>query len=344
MRSFNPTEHLIEVYQKNHTQLSKYDTECVFVGHQLNENKSYAERCDFFINVICRHLPEQNRYKSEFLRFLNINELNYTTINLVDGYSTHETDFSSHRVIIKPSEAPLKIHLDKTVKSGKQSSYTKLFGEDLVSIRCAELITSVHATKISQGTKLEHWIYEDFSGFKDEKIKFENVLHNIYNHPNRPQLYRSVEFSVGLILNSDEEFDRQNNIVLDFLHYNPLTSTLSTFETKDGGELDTKNSNANIVEVRLINRVVSFQVVKNSMEDVVKHIVSKLVGFSKDLITNNDIKVHGAEELTITGKDFCEFIGISYENIVNRMKEYNKGNREVLLNEMEEILKMEGRI
>lgn len=344
MSSFNPTEHLINVYRKNHTQLSKYDTECVFEGLQLNKNKSNAEKYDFFVNVVCRQLPEQNRYKSEFLRFFNINELNTSTINLVDGYSINETDFSYGRVNIEPSEVPLKIHLDKTVKNGKQSSYTKLFGEDSVSLRFAELVTAVHATKISQGTKLEHCIFKDFSGFKDEKIKFENVLHNIRNHPHETQLYRSIEFSVGLILNSDEEFDRQNNIVLDFLHYNPVTSTISTFETKDGGELDTKNSNANIVEVRLINRVVSFQIVKNLMEDVVQTIVSKLVAFSKDLITNNDIKAHGAEALTITGKDFCEVIGISYENIVNQLKDSNKGNREVFLHEIEEILKLEGRI
>lgn len=344
MSSFNPKQHLVEVFRKNHTQLSKYDIECVFEGKKLNKNKSDREVCDFFINVVCRFMPEQNRYKPEFYKFLNINESNDTAVNFIGGFSAHETDFVLKSQNIKPSQAPLKAQLDKIVKSDRQSSYIKLFGEGVVSERCAQLVTATHATKISQGTTLEHMIFEEFKGFKDQKIKFENVIHNIYNHPNKFQLYRSVEFPVALILGSDEEFDRTNNIILDFLHYNPSQSRISTAELKDGGELDTKSSNANLLEVTLINRVVHFQVSKNSLDNLVHHVVSKLVVFSKNTITTNDIKVQGSEELTITGRDFCELIGISFSNIENRMNEYNKGNCEVFLDEIEEILKIAGRI
>jgi hypothetical protein len=340
MMNFNPYNHLETVFSENSTQLGKYDDNVVFIGKKLNPDKSSEDLLHFFIGVVCEHIPSQKKYIDLMKETLQgFGKLVSQTI-LGSTFSIREIEKKYEDKTIQPSEIPLKLAHEKQNNGSKLSGYIDVCGGNT---RMADLMTAIQATKIAAGTKLEHWIYNEFEGFKDEKISFIQVQKNIFNYPNKPQLYRSVEITSEIIEVSGEKYDRQKNLVLDWLFYDGQKFVL-TGELKDGGELDTKNSDANIREVKLVNRVVKYYFNFNGSNKIETKVVSKLIAFSKDVITSSDIKVQDAEDFLMIGKDFCSLIGVSFTKIIEIRKQYHQPNEEYCLNEMEIILKEAGRI
>ena len=75
----------------------------------------------------------------------------------------------------------------------KKSSYKKLFPDNKVGNMIANFATSVHSTSISEGIKLEDYIYNEFKGVKYKNILFEDVINIVKQKQKETQCLNYVD-------------------------------------------------------------------------------------------------------------------------------------------------------
>jgi hypothetical protein len=338
MKSHLADEHLTKVYSANQTQLSKYDRNCIFKGFVLNHDKSNQERLDFFKKVICRHIP------SEEVNFKWVQQ--YYQVELTSNLSSITSDNYSKNTVISQDQkfediflpSPLETIYDNQLQNNIISGFIRILGNSPFSDKFCKLLTATIGTKIQHGTIMEGFIFQSFKGHKAQNVSIKSVLNEISRNPNVSQFYNKVEFLAKLIIECDEEFNRTTKLVVDFIFYCSVSKVIYVFENKDGGELDTKNMNGNIEEVKMTARVIQVQIKANNLDLVLDQVKSNLVMFSKEQISKSIIsKVRGSEEFIITGRQFCKITGISYEEVEALSEEFNKDNISFVAKKVEEM-------
>jgi len=228
--------------------------------------------------------------------------------------------------------SPLERALNKLLKGSKKSAYLALFnnGSKLSELFC-NLVTSTHSTKISSGNKLEDFIYDEYKGLKFDNIKFVDVIKEIEKNPNVTIVFKKVKIT-KLILenNSTYDFERGKNLHLDFLVYSE--GELYINELKDGYNLDTKKSNDEINEIKMVKQV--FERVTN------KKCYASLILWTCENLKDASIKSDEADDYIVIGRDFASKLDVSFDNIEYNRMTYNEGNDEFLENQILEMSKL----
>ena len=225
--------------------------------------------------------------------------------------------------------SPLERALNKLLKSNKKSAYLALFnnGSKLSELFC-NIVTSTHSTKISSGNKLEDFIYEEYKGLKFNNIKFVDAIKEIEKNPNITIVFKKVKISKSILENnSTYEFKRGKNLHLDFLVYSEGEIYIN--ELKDGYSLDTKKSNDEINEIKMVKEV--FENVTN------KKCFASLILWTCADLKDASIKSNEAKDYIVIGRDFATKLDVDYDTIEYNRMTYNEGNDKFLENKILEM-------
>lgn len=222
--------------------------------------------------------------------------------------------------------SPIERAFNKFTKGKKKSSYISLCDDlnEAMIIFC-DLMTSFHSTKISSGNKLEDFIYDEYTGLKYENIKINDVLDKIKENSNITIVFKKVKISKSILENnSTYKFKRGKNLHLDFLVYS--NGELFINELKDGYSLDTKKSNDEINEIKMVKEV--FEKLTN-----MKCYASLILWTCEDL-KDASIKSDEADDYIVSGRDFASKLSVNFHDIEKKRMTYNKGNVEFIENKM----------
>ena len=219
----------------------------------------------------------------------------------------------------------------KDTKPGrKDGAYTRLLGNE----ELGALISRVHSASISSGVELEKLILAKSDLF----------------------LVQTVEEMEGLLLNGDK-FSKKTYLIPkkivkksvkfksehepDFLILKKDSKTLYITELKDGDSFDTKKSAGEVESLRKfqnhISRKISYKtlIIVCSFNQTSKE---KIIQGFKNKITSTE---------ALTGKEFCELIGIDYQAINQERIKDQKENLKFFCDELlkiSEFKKMIGKL
>jgi hypothetical protein len=213
----------------------------------------------------------------------------------------------------------------------KDSSYLRLFKyKTKIAELVSDLITAVHSTSISEGVKLEQYIFDEFDGEKYHKIKFNDVVKIIKNYESEKTiLFKKVIIGKKIINeNTKHDHERSENVHLDLLILHK--GELFINELKDGESLDTKKSDIEIREIKVIKKL---------FENVTGlPCSSSIILWTCKNIETSSIKTIEADDYILRGIDLCDTLNINHELIEYKRKNSYEGNLKFVLDKMIEIV------
>jgi len=242
------------------------------------------------------------------------------------GYLKRQLNLFQEEVFI---DIPLKNAVNR---KSKNSSYRRFFPNNTIFDKVFDLVsdigTAMQSLAISEGIKLETYIFDEFKGEKHEDIKFENVIKIINNKPNDTILFKRVKITKN-ILNENTTYthNRSKSLHLDLLilHENELYID----EVKDGMSLDTKKSDAEITEIKMVK-----ELCENKTNLKCK---SSIILWTCQDLSNASIKSDEASDYIVIGRDLCEILNVSFDDIENKRYQSNRHNGEFAMNYIKEI-------
>lgn len=197
----------------------------------------------------------------------------------------------------------------------KDGSYTLLFGDE----RLGSLISAVHATAIKTGNELEKLVHDRVKLVDADNLQqfFDRTL---------PQGIYVVPKHV-LMTDRRLRFDG----CPDMLCINTKDNTCTVIELKLGDNFDTKKASGEVNSLRKYAK---------KLDLVVAYRVSYAVcmfnaGDTETVIAG--FKGRISEKEALTGRQFCELLGISYDDIVFHLRSEQKENVDFLVNKIKEI-------
>lgn len=223
--------------------------------------------------------------------------------------------------------------LEKTYrefKNGyKKSAYVSLFNNvDEFTTKLCNLLSAVHSTKISAGNKLESFIYDEYNGHKYENMDFNDVVKKIQKFPDEMLVFKLCKITKE-ILNENSSYDhtRSKTLHLDFLVYHD--NKIYVNELKDGYNFDTKKSNDEITEIKMV---------KETFENVTKMncYASLILWTCKDL-KDASVKSDEASDYIVRGVDFATKLNIDFNEVQNKRRVNNEGNYEYLKENIKQL-------
>lgn len=211
----------------------------------------------------------------------------------------------------------------------KKSSYKKLFSDNKVGNMISNFVTSVHSTSISEGIKLEDYIYNEFKGVKYKNILFEDVINIVKQKQKETILFKTVKITKQTLNeNTSYEHTRSKNIHLDLLIFHE--GDLYNDEIKDGMSLDTKKSDGEIREIKMVKELCEN---KTSIK-----CNSSIILWTCEDISNASIKSDEANDYILTGRNLCETLNINFNTVELKRALANKGNGEFAMEKMRAII------
>ena len=331
-----------DLWVDNQIFLQRYDFNELFGEDDFNDGVTDEEIKHFLENVIYQMVP--NVKKKKFTLDDEDKEPEYVRVKSVsfdvDGflserYTIHRnTDLTVQdniQVLKEKKVSPLERAYENLDKKGSESAYVRLFGHSRTGELLAKLVTATQSATISQGLGLEDLIYENYSGPKMENISVANVLAVIGDNPNESILFKKVIISSSEFEDCGIDYNRQENLNLDFLFYS--RNILYIRELKDGYNLDTKKSDAEITELKMMKDYFSIATPYECN--------SGIILWSLKDKKNASIKVKDVDDFINTGIEWSELIDVDYEDIVHQREELNKNNLLFALNKLSEILEQE---
>lgn len=332
-------QHTLKLWNEYKFILAKYDINKIFVDGDIREDVSDNEVKQFLEGIIYKMIPNVTKKKFE----TSDNEIRFIKEKVrfdVDGFMKEKYVVRSVSKITTKKDkeeletktlSPLEIRYDVLDEKESKSNYQKLFGNSLSAERLSNLMTSIQSTQISQGIGLEDIIYDEYSGHKEEDVKINNVLNIINNNPDKDILFRKVILDKEFLNEHGVPYDRQENLHVDFIFYSK--NKVYIREVKDGNNLDTKKTDAEISEMKMLKDL--FPTIINVEAE--SGIVSWISKDKKDV----SFKAKDIDEYVELGPDFAKLLDIDYQKIVNKRVKINEGNLEFALNKMLEILELE---
>jgi hypothetical protein len=213
--------------------------------------------------------------------------------------------------------------------ANKKSSYEKLFPNNKLGKMISNFVTSVHSTSISEGIKLEDYIYNEFKGVKYKNILFKDVINIIKNRQKETILFKTVKITKQILNeNTSYEHTRSENIHLDLLIFHE--GDLYNDEIKDGMSLDTKKSDGEIREIKMVKELCEN---KTGLK-----CNSSIILWTCEDISNASIKSDEANDYILTGKNLCETLNINFDTVELKRKLANEGNGEFAVEKMKAII------
>lgn len=341
MKSNNLREYTWELWSENYLFLSRYDFDNLFGDSDFNDGVTDEQIKKFLEDVIYQVVPHVEKKNftlgekptPEYVRKMSASFD-------ADGFLREEysiyrmTDFIEKdgiQIVKEKKKSPLERAYENLDKKGVESSYTRLFGHTKSGELLAKLVTATQSATISQGLGLEDLIYENYNGPKMENILVSNVLATINDNRDSNILFKKIIISTEEFEACGIDYHRLENLNLDFLFYS--SGILYIRELKDGYNLDTKKSDAEINELKMMKDyfscVTSFEC------------NSGIILWSLKDKKNASIKVKDVDDFINTGLEWSELIGVDYDDIVHQREDINKNNLLFALNKLNQILETE---
>lgn len=204
----------------------------------------------------------------------------------------------------------------------KKSGYYNVFGDEKI----AEMIRKIQSTTIRNGNELEHIIFS--------LIDYQVLLGSITTENILRRIIQGEDFCVSSWVLSKRELNSvginlsgKNATKVDMLLYRG--GELYIMELKQGEALDTKKSQSEIE---------SLNMVKEYFNRLKIEAHPKLILWVSDDIKNSSIKTNQNREYIITGREACDIIGISYEDVEEVRRRDQEDNKKWLFEMIFEII------
>ncbi len=335
-------QHTLKLWNEYKFILAKYDINKIFIGDDIREDVLDDEIKQFLEGIIYKMIPNITKKKFE----TSDNEIRFIKEKVtfdVDGFMEEKYIVRSvSKITIKKNKeeletktlSPLEKRYDILDEKESKSNYQKLFGHSLSAEKLSNLMTAIQSTQISQGIALEEIIYQEYLGYKEENIKINNALSIIKNNSNKDILFRKIILDSEFLNERGVKYDRQENLHVDFIFYSK--NKVYIREVKDGNNLDTKKSDAEVSEMKMLKDL--FPTIINVEAE--SGIVSWISKNKKDV----SFKAKDIDEYIELGPDFAKLLNVNYQKIVDMRMKINEGNLEYALNKMLEILEFENLI
>lgn len=211
--------------------------------------------------------------------------------------------------------------IQDTIKERVDGGYTRLFGIP----ELGGLISKFHATSIRAGNELEKLLVDKHTDLMTEAELDEFVKGRLQPCRRRYLIYGKVlKDGLNNFLGTSIQPDYVILIVVDNLCY--------VIELKDGDTFDTKKAEGEILHLRTYAKFLS-----DAFPNLT--VLVKICSFnasSKASIVSG-LKNRINETEAMTGRDFCELIGISYTSIVERRKIEAKANLKYFVSRLLDI-------
>ena len=199
----------------------------------------------------------------------------------------------------------------------EKSAYTRLFGLEQLGI----LITKIQGAIISQGTELESEIE------KHAHLKIECIDKFLKN----TQEYETV----GVWLATKKQIKKSDIISKsyepDFLGFDVLNKILYIFEVKEGHNFDTKKASGEHQTLHQYRNLVS-----NAVPFTTRIYISCFDVDTKEE-AHRGLKKKFAMNEILTGREFCNLVGISYDDIMRERTADQQKNLEYFVREVIKI-------
>lgn len=214
----------------------------------------------------------------------------------------------------------VKIKKDKKNDITK-SGYFNVFGDKAI----AELCRKIQSTTIRNGNELQDIILREVSVQKlSQKIDLDSLI----------RLVRTgATFYIPNYKINKQQLESKNikligkkNIDIDAIFCKE--NILYIIEYKQGDNLDTKKSQSEVESLSKISELFSSYNIQT---------LPKLVMWVCDDVKNSSIKTTESKEFLTTGKEACEILGISFENIELIRKQDQVDNINYFFEEFEKI-------
>jgi hypothetical protein len=273
-----------------------------------------------FINGVKFHFDISEQKTDEWKRVIKtIQEDETNKLNISPNVVSKED--------LKIVSIPLRDAYERN--SSKLSSYKKLFPNYFYCEMIADFVTAVQSTSISEGVKLENYIYDEFKGQKYENITFENAIDIIKYWPERTILFKKVKITKKMLNeNTTYEHKRSEKLHLDLLILHE--GDLYIDELKDGMSLDTKKSDSEIREIKMVK-----ELCENKTN--LKCHSSIILWTCKD-ISNASIKSDEASDYILTGRNLCRTLNINFDSVEFKRRLANEGNGEYAIEKLKQII------
>jgi len=191
-------------------------------------------------------------------------------------------------------------------KEETASGYERLTGNK----KLGSLISRYHATVIRAGNELENSLEKKLIGRKDVSIGNLNKEKRIFKNLKTDSSGKKHDIKIDAVI------ETKNEIIL--------------VEIKDGDTFDTKKSAGEIESLNLV---------KNYLESKGKKVQVKFCSFNARDCEQIERGAKGLLEkgMAMTGKEFCELVGLNFDQIVEERKKDQKENLNSLAEEIKEI-------
>jgi len=206
----------------------------------------------------------------------------------------------------------------------KESGYYQVVGNEAF----AEILRKVQSTTISNGIELEKIIYSNVKFKKFNKINFDEFI-DIVKNATTDLYFKSISIGKEKFTINSIIFSGKNKMILDSAYYSIEDNTLYLGEIKNGMGLDTKKSEKEIDSLSELRKLCKNYLKLNIEIFIVLFICTDL--------SHASIKTDRKDFLKYTGKEYCEKIGISYDEIKKIRSEEGQENLENIVTEMYKI-------
>lgn len=198
-------------------------------------------------------------------------------------------------------------------RADRNSGYSRLLGNDFLG----QLFSQVHATVIRTGNELEKILLAN----TPFAASYEEVFGSTIVFAERPP--KQVLYNVGI--------PEVPGSKLDFVVIDHVQQKVYVVEVKDGDTFDTKKSSGELSSLRLFSEKVGEKLAYQAS-----------FYFCSFNLADKRLIVAGAKnrfslDQVMTGRDFCDLIGVDYDLVVESRKEEQVDNLSYFLDQLLKI-------
>ena len=217
-----------------------------------------------------------------------------------------------------------KVEIKKNKKNDiTKSGYYNVFGDKEIAGLCRK----IQSTTIRNGNELQDIILGEVSVQKlDKKIDLDSLIELVES--GATFYIANYKISKKQLEKKGIKLKGKENIDIDAIFCKD--KVLYIIEYKQGDNLDTKKSQG---EVESLSKISEF------FQHYNIETCPKLVMWICDDVKNSSIKTTENKEFLTTGKEACDILGISFENVENIRKSDQEDNIDFLFEEFEKIKK-----
>jgi hypothetical protein len=207
--------------------------------------------------------------------------------------------------------ATMALIQDSIGRTDESSGYGRVFGNN----QLGKLISRVHVCAIRNGNELEKLLWDA----TPHKSTADNILGSTFHHASSP-----IHVVTGQIVRKS----LRDAPLTDFLVLNRQTDELSVIELKDGDTFDTKKADGELASAKKCA-----EWMRQRVRYSVRYYFCAFNQTNKKAIVTG-IKERFTVEQVLTGREFCERIGVDYDAMCTYRQGHQEANREYFVSQL----------